>query len=180
MKAPPETIDDVAARARLHLIECERGLGRMTPAGCAARWLVAAGKAPGAPGVRDSKCKECEHGARRHDELSGKARAAMTNRLGKPRVHGKRGSTRVLKVRTCSGCGIEFELRGGCDGNKRYHSEECRQQALARKAPRLRPAPRFANGEVRWCPRCGERLAIGADCTDCAPYVVGTTQRRVG
>ena len=66
MNAPaPQTFD---------LISCERGLGRMQPSACARRWKIAgtapsaqrAADRPGAAGIRNSPCRSCEHGERRH------------------------------------------------------------------------------------------------------------------
>lgn len=189
----PESTAQIAARAKLHLVTCELGLGQIRKESCAARWLVACGKAPGPASIRDSRCKGCQHGQRRHAELTGRKRKAMEQRLGQPRRVAKAPSG--PKVRTCDGpgCSVTFEVNGPEDGNKRYHDAACKDRALELQRQRRRKRPPKATGakarptlDGRCCTRCGIRLAIGAPCTRCASVVAvesaisETAHRRVG
>lgn len=173
MTAGP-TIAELAERAHLRLITCERGLGKMQPTACAMRWLIAAGRAPGAPGVRESRCRECEHGEARLEQLSAREQRQVISKLGVKKLRKPPRAPRPPTHRKCGGpgCEVTFELRGAVDGNKRYHSDECRIAAKAAAkaagiAARSGANPRYVpRDSARLCPACGAACALGRECTD--------------
>lgn len=168
------TIAELAERAHLRLITCERGLGKMQPTACVMRWLIAAGRAPGAPGVRESRCRECEHGEARLEQLSDREQRQVIGKLGVKKLRKPQRPPRPPTQRKCAapGCDVTFELRGAMDGNKRYHSEECRIAAraaaraagnLARRGARPRYVPKDS---AQLCSACGAPCALGRECDD--------------
>lgn len=190
MSAPAEDARLIAARAKIRLITCEQGLGLVRPESCAARWLVACGRAPGPASIRDSRCKGCEHGQHRHAELSGRKKRAIAQRLGEPRRKPAKAPPKP-KVRKCAGpgCEVTFEVHGGQDGNKRYHDDACKQAAVElqqankpQRSRRLGATPKAkSRRDALWCRRCGERLALDQVCTRCAPSEAAERiERRVG
>ena len=166
------SIAELAARAHLRLISCERGLGKMQPNACVMRWLIAAGRAPGAPGVRESRCRGCEHGEGRLAQLSTREQRTVIAKLGVKKLRKPPPPPRPPTHRICAarGCEVTFELRGAIDGNKRYHSDECRLAAkaasraagaLARRGARPMNLP---PASAQLCHRCGAACAIGREC----------------
>ena len=98
---------DIAKKAGLKLVDCEKGLGLLSVELCATRSLVAQGKRPGDSGIRVSACNGCQHGVKRAAALKGRAlglpfrpgRGAQTKRKSwrpKPKVE------RSVSVRQCA------------------------------------------------------------------------------
>lgn len=165
------TIAELAERACLRLITCERNLGKMRPEACVMRWMVADGRAPGTANVRESRCRDCEHGAARHAAMKPIEQRALLSRLGgRPRKPRRAPKPPVMRKCEGPGCEVVFQLHGAVDGNKRYHDDACRAAARALAPKKKRESsPQLPVEERRRCSdaTCGEVLAIGQPCTSC-------------
>jgi hypothetical protein len=153
---------ELAARAGIVLIECARDLGWLRSDCCAQRSLVAQGRIAGDIGIRDSVCRGCP---------AGEARAADPNfrlpeRDFKPGRGGQNKKPKIWAakpkkepkpptIRTCGleSCGIQFEVKGVADANRKYHAEACRLIAQdARAAANPNPKRRRARPPMEALP----------------------------